>query len=112
MLPPIRPRPIIPSCMAGPRRGITTKARRAQRNSNSIGSMPEVADAREHHRQPVLIAGRDRVAIADRPARLHDRDDARLRRRVDVVSERKERVGSEDTTFHPLAGLPYRDLDG
>ena len=43
--------------------------------------MPEMADAGEQHRHAVLVAGGDRVGVADRAAGLDDRRHAGLRRR-------------------------------
>src|SRR4051794_15235719 len=55
-------------------------------------SVPEVADAGEHHRQAVLVAGADRVLVPHRAARLDDRRDAGRRGGVHVVTEREEGV--------------------
>src|SRR3990172_1265317 len=58
-------------------------------------SVPEVADAGEHHREPELVGRADHLVVAHTPARLDDGFRARLRDHVDAVAERKERVGGD-----------------
>ena len=57
--------------------------------------MAEVAPAGEHHREAALVDRRDHFLVADRPARLDDRPNARLDRDLRAVGEREERVGGE-----------------
>src|SRR5205823_458078 len=52
----------------------------------------EVALAGENHGDAVLVGGGDDLLVPDRPTRLHDRADTRLREHVDVVAEGKERI--------------------
>ena len=56
------------------------------------GSVPEVAHAGEHHRQPGVVRRRDHLVVADRSARLDHRGGARLDRRQQPVGEGEERV--------------------
>ena len=44
--------------------------------SSNTDSVPEVAHAGEHHRQPVFVGGGDHFGIAHRTAGLDDRLDA------------------------------------
>src|SRR2546430_427215 len=50
-------------------------------------SVPEVADAGEHHRKAVLIGRRDRFGVPDGATRLDQGADAGLCRNIDVVAE-------------------------
>src|SRR5690606_29787583 len=57
-----------------------------------VSLVAEVPDAREHHRDTVLVRGADDFRVADRPARLDDGANAELDRDVEAVAEREERV--------------------
>src|SRR5438552_1916679 len=76
-----------------------------ERTITSAYSMPEVPVAGEDHRDAVFVARRDAVRVAHRPARLHDRHDARLGRLIDVVAEGEERVAGQHRTLLALARL-------
>jgi len=74
--------------------------------------MPEVADAREDHRDAGVVGGFDHVFVFFAAARLHDRGDARARGDLHAVGEREERVGGEDRTLGALARFLAGDLHG
>jgi len=73
--------------------------------------MSEVAAMGEHHRQPEAVGAGYHVAIAERPARLHNRDDASRGRDLEPVREREERVRSEHgarcSRPSPFTGLAH-----
>src|SRR4051812_45664593 len=58
--------------------------------------MPEMAHAREDHRQPVLVRRGDHLVVAHAAARLDDRACARLRDDVQPVAEREEGIRRDD----------------
>ena len=66
-------------------------------------SVSEVPPAGEHHRQAVLVGGRDHFGVAHRAARLDDGRRAGGGDRVEAVAKRKERVGRGDRAAQPVA---------
>ena len=59
-------------------------------------SVPEVADAGEHHRDAALVGGGDHLVVAHAAARLDDGDRAVVGDDVEAVAEREERVRGDD----------------
>src|SRR4051812_25402092 len=55
-----------------------------------------MSDARESHRNAVLVAGRDALGILDAPTRLDDRADPGGVRRIDRVPKREKRIADHD----------------
>ena len=75
--------------------GIARQLRRAARLRTELQparSVAEMPPPGEHHRDAVLVGGRDDFRVAHRSAGLDDGGRARLRDRIETVAERKERV--------------------
>src|SRR5437660_9331450 len=65
----------------------------------------ELPHAREHHREPVLVRGRDHLGVVHGAAGLDDRRDAGSCRFVDAVAEREEGVARETGATRVVALL-------
>ena len=76
----------------------------AVRVAQKTGSMPEVADPGEHHRDPGPIGGGDHLGVAARSAGLDGGGGAGFDRRFEAVGERVERILRDDRT----AGRRFR----
>ena len=68
--------------------------------------MPEMTNAREHHREARGVGRRDHFVVAHRAAGLNDCGRARFSRRKQAVGERKVRVRRDDRTFREASGRP------
>ena len=64
----------------------------------------ELSLAGEYHCDVVLVCSGNHVGIANRSTGLNDRGNAGFRRLVDAVSERKERVRSENCSSGFVSG--------
>ena len=54
--------------------------------------MPEMPDAREDHREAVLVSSSNHLCVAHRTTWLDDSGRARGGNRVEAITEREERV--------------------
>ena len=72
----------------------------------ALGSVGEVAGARQEERDPGRLARRDRLVVADRASRLHDRPHARLDQHARTVGEREERIRGRDRPARSLGARP------
>ncbi len=77
-----------------------------------VRSVSEQALSREDHGHAMLVRGPDDFYVAHRAAVLNDGPHARLGGGVHAISERKERIRSQDRAFELKAGIRrflYRD---
>src|SRR3712207_3218530 len=74
--------------------------------------MPEMPDAREDHRQIVLVGGGDDFGVADGAAGLDDGGDAVPGRLVEAVADGEELVGGERGALDWKLHAHRADADG
>src|SRR6188768_724635 len=70
---------------------VTISSVRRDSLKNSMTLVPEVAASRKHHRETVLIRGRDHFGILHRSTRLHDGRGSGSGHGIETVAEREER---------------------
>ena len=61
--------------------------------------MPKMPEAGKYHRNTVFIGGFDGFGVLHGTARLDDRGGAETSGFIDIVTKRKERVGSDGRAF-------------
>ena len=95
--------PPAPSCRAAPSpRGYVedfAKPRTKLEAGFNISQWRKWRMRRDNHRQSLFICGFDNFSIANRAARLNDRGDPRLRRGIESIPEREERIRRHDATL-------------
>ena len=67
--------------------------------------MPEMAHAGEDHRDFMFVRRLNNFLIANRAARLNNRNNAGFRRDINCIAEREKRITGEDTTFDFQLGI-------